>query len=229
MHTFYSNQIAGNEALLNLEETQHALKTLRHRQGDVIHVADGEGNLFSGNIEGTRNSCCVVSNLQRTEATDTLPKLHIFMALPKNLERFEWFLEKVTEIGVGEITPLISHRSEKFFAKQSRWNKILVSAMKQSGRLYLPKLNEPKKFSDAINTASEKKLIAHCIENISRKTLPFQMNKDSVISVFIGPEGDFTPEEVSTAESAGFESVSLGESRLRTETAGVVACVLLNI
>ena len=212
---------------MSLEETQHALKTLRHRDGDAIQITDGEGNLYQGVISGTKNSGCVVSSIVKLDATDTLPKLHIFMALPKNPERFEWFLEKVTEIGVGEITPLISQRSEKFFAKHERWTKILISAMKQSGRLYLPKLNPPQKFDDALTLDFQTKLIAHCIIDMERKSITGIVRNGS-IAIFIGPEGDFTSEEVSKALEKGFQSVSLGKSRLRTETAGVVACTLLN-
>ncbi len=227
MHLFYSNQISDTEALLSLEESLHALKTLRHRAGDVVHITDGQGNLFQGHIAGQKAKECIVLNLEKLPISDIRPPIHLFISMPKNPERFEWFLEKTTEIGVGSITPLNTHRSEKHFAKYERWQKILISALKQSGRLYLPKLLPAQKMEWVVKSDFNTKLIAHCISDIPRSPIS-ELPKSGEICLLIGPEGDFTSDEVNKALQNGFNSVSLGTARLRTETAGVVGCTLLN-
>ncbi len=150
--------------------------------------------------------------------------MHIAIAPTKNIDRFEWFLEKATEIGINEITPLICHRSERRIVKPERLLKVMTSAMKQSLKAYLPKLNLQKNFSEfQKNEFAGLKLLANCEENSSNHLSKY-CSAGSHITILIGPEGDFSPEEIEHAGKSGFRSVSLGNSRLRTETAGIVAC-----
>lgn len=228
MTLFYATEQSQNLLRFSPEEGQHALKTLRHREGDIIQVTNGKGDLWDARIVSGKPNDFSAEILQLKQQELQAPLLHIFMALPKNPERFEWFLEKTTEIGIGSITPLITQRSEKFFAKHERWQKILISAMKQSGRLHLPILNSEKKFKDCLSDSNPIKLIAHCIGHLERSPLAGYKDLNQATSIYIGPEGDFTEEEVKAAIERNFQPISLGNSRLRTETAGVVACTLWN-
>lgn len=228
MTLFYATEESQNLLRFSPEEGQHALKTLRHREGDIILVTNGKGYLWEARILSGKTNDFSAEIIKTIRQDLQSPSLHIYMALPKNPERFEWFLEKTTEIGIGSITPLVSQRSEKFFAKHERWQKILVAAMKQSGRLHVPILHQEKKFKDCLNDPNPIKLIAHCIDQVERFPLAQMENTGRATSIYIGPEGDFTEDEVKIALQHNFQSISLGNSRLRTETAGVVACTLWN-
>jgi len=224
MALFYVPNIAAGSVLPE-EESQHAVKVLRLQIGQEITVVDGVGGFYKAKITNPHPKYCGF------EITETIAgfgkrsyKLHIAIAPTKNIERLEWFIEKATEIGIDEITPVICRFSERKIVKEERLEKIITSAAKQSLKAYFPKLNPLCTFDELLKkcTASQK-FIAHCYEE-DKRLLQTEIEKGSDVLVLIGPEGDFSKEEVSKALSLGFVPVSLGESRLRTETAGVVAC-----
>ncbi len=226
MELFYSNRVEDHLAIINNEVYHHCMKVMRHNIGDELLVTDGHGKLFHTKIisdDKTESAVEILKTLK--EEIEPSPSIHIAIAPTKNNDRFEWFLEKATEIGVSEITPIICTRSERNQVKQQRLNKILISAMKQSMRLWLPKLNEIEKFENFLKVNSpliNSKFICHC----QSQNLPALKNRHRErenVRILIGPEGDFTLEEINLAESNGFISVNLGDSRLRTETAGLVA------
>ncbi len=223
MHLFYLPDVNGNEVELPREEAFHATKVLRLRAGDPIRITDGRGTFYEAvlrTLDAKQASAQILSS-----AHIPLPesRLHLAIAPVKQNERFEWFLEKATEIGIFEITPLLCERSERRELKTERLQKILVSGMKQSLGAYLPLLHEPVSFRDFCRrTASEARCIAHC--EPADKPHFFDIAKQHrQVQVCIGPEGDFSPAEIAFALENGFTPVSLGNSRLRTETAGIVA------
>lgn len=215
---------------LNEEESQHVLKVLRKKSGDKLFVINGNGTFCEAQIiqENTRN--CKIQVLKK-EIKQRLRNynLHIAIAPTKNIDRFEWFVEKAVEIGISEITPLTCFHSERRVLKEDRIMKIIISASKQSQEFYFPKLNKLTGFDEFIKQQrSEFKYIAHCYQD--KKILlwnHYQKNENALI--LIGPEGDFSEKEVEQAIKTGFVPVSLGESRLRTETAGIVACNTVSI
>jgi len=207
------------------EESQHAVKVLRLQVGEEITVVDGAGGLYKARITNPHPKHCSF------EITETILeygkrdyRLHIAIAPTKNMERLEWFIEKATEIGIDEITPVICRYSERKIVKAERLEKIIISAAKQSLKAYFPKLNPQCSFDELMKThQASQKFIAHCYEE-DKRLLQNEITKASDVLILIGPEGDFSKEEVQKALSLGFIPVSLGNSRLRTETAGVVAC-----
>lgn len=230
MQLFYCSDIAGDRYTLSEEESKHAVRVLRLAEGEPINITDGKGNLFHCTIISANPKRCEVS-VDKTPVTSIPPpfRINIGIAPTKNIERFEWFLEKATEIGVDVITPVFCRHSERAVLKTARLDKVIVSAMKQSLKTVLPVLNEPVSFSDIIKSASEQeKFIAYC-ETGEEALLAKLYTPGKDVIILIGPEGDFTPEEVDLARSNGFVPVSLGPSRLRTETAGVVACHTINL
>ena len=224
MALFYVPNLAAVHVLPE-EESQHAVKVLRLQAGDGITVVDGVGGFYNASIINPHPKHCTF------EITETVLefgkrdyKLHIAIAPTKNIERLEWFIEKATEIGIDEITPVICRFSERKIVKEERLEKIIVSAAKQSLKAYFPKLNSLCTFDELLkNHQTSQKFIAHCYEE-DKKLLQTEIQKSSDVLILIGPEGDFSKEEVQRAISLGFVPVSLGNSRLRTETAGVVAC-----
>lgn len=232
MQLFYTPHIQNGIAILDEVEARHAAQVLRKKVGDMMQLTDGKGNLYEGDIIELGKKTCIIGIKKTIESYNKRNfYLHFAIAPPKNIDRMEWFLEKATEIGVDEITPLICKRSERTVVKPERLNGILISAMKQSLKTYLPKLNEAIGFQDFMkNSISEKgqKFIAYCNDD-SVGLLSHEYEKGSDCVILIGPEGDFTAAEVGTAFAQGFKGVSLGKSRLRTETAGVVACHTVNL
>lgn len=231
MNMFYCPQAALNEYCeLDVQESHHLIKVLRKKQGEELYVFDGKGNLFDARIEriGKKTTTIhLVRHVERQE--DNRPRLHIAVAPPKNMERFEWLLEKITEIGVSEITPLLCKHSERRELRTDRLERILVSACKQSMHLTLPKLNtfiRFEEFTAAVNSGI-RKYIAYCNAKSIHLKDAYHGGFDAVI--LIGPEGDFTKEEVLLAEKREYETVSLGKSRLRLETAAVYATVVFNL
>jgi len=224
MALFYvPNLIAGN--VLPEEESQHAVKVLRLQAGDGITVVDGAGGFYKAIITNPHHKRCA---FEITETTLEFGKrnynLHIAIAPTKNIERLEWFIEKATEIGVDEITPIVCRFSERKVVKEERLEKIIVSAAKQSLKAFFPKLNPLCTFDELMKNHQDlQKFIAHCYEE-DKRLLQGEIQKSSDVLILIGPEGDFSKEEVQKAINVGFVPVSLGNSRLRTETAGVVAC-----
>jgi 16S rRNA (uracil1498-N3)-methyltransferase len=224
MQLFYISRIEGNACVLSEEESWHCTKVLRLKEGDEITLTDGRGNIHSGRLTRIHHKGCLVEITGTRNVAPGSWHTHIAMAPTKNIDRFEWFLEKATEIGIGEITPLFCEHSERETVKLHRLEKVLVSAMKQSLKAWLPKLNEPVKFREFISKERNgQKFIGYCeTGNESALAKLYIPGNDAVI--LIGPEGDFSKTEVEQACASGFVPVSLGTSRLRTETAGIVAC-----
>ena len=229
MHIFYTPDIENSHELPE-EEAAHALRVLRLQPGDEVMLTDGKGNFHRARISLAAHKRCLVDILE------TLPQpplwsghLHIALAPTKNMDRTEWFAEKATEIGIDELTFLNCRYSERKVLKTERIAKILVSAVKQSLKARVPRLNEMTDFKTFIRQPFQgQKFIAHCHEG-EKTPLKDLVRKGEGATVLIGPEGDFSEEEVRLAEEAGFIPVSLGPSRLRTETAALVACHILNL
>jgi len=222
---FYTPETSGTTCTLTPEESWHCVKVLRMNPGDTIFITDGKGNLLEGKIIAANPKACKIEFIAIREHTKKRSGyLHIAMAPTKNSDRFEWFLEKATEIGIDEVTPVFCEHSERLVLNRARHEKVLISAMKQSLKTHLPQLNEPARFNDFIvRPSSGQKFICYCETGKEAELLQgYRSGSDALI--LIGPEGDFSGREVNEAISAGFIPVSLGESRLRTETAGVVAC-----
>jgi len=224
MQLFYAPDLRGEHHVLDEQESKHLLRVLRKHIGDTITLTDGKGKFYTGELVNEDHRRC---ELRITDVKDGSGKrayhVHIAIAPTKNINRFEWFLEKATEIGIDVIIPLICQRSERKVIKAERLNKVITSAMKQSLKAYHPVLNEAMSFNDVIDSDfTGNKFIAY-VEEGEHPLLQslYKPGEDAII--LIGPEGDFSPEEVVKAKENGFRTVSLGESRLRTETAGVVA------
>lgn len=229
MQLFFTTEKEGNLLTLNEEESRHATKVLRLKPGSEIEVTDGTGVFYSCRILEADPRRCVASIVSERIGERRPWNLHIGIAPTKNTDRLEWFLEKATEIGIDEITPVICEHSERDSVKNARLGKILVSAVKQSLRATLPKLNLAIGFSDFVDKPSDaQKFIAYCGTGTEGELSQLYRKHQSAV-IMIGPEGDFTPVEVSGAIKAGFIPVKLGNSRLRTETAGIVACHTINL
>ncbi len=226
LQLFYDKNINQGDSHFTFDkiESRHIIKVLRKKVGDLLFITNGSGILFSAIIENANEKKCLVELTNEKQQTNQLNyNLHIAIAPTKNNQRLEWFLEKATEIGISEVTPLICDHSERKVVKTERLEKVIVSAMKQSKRFYLPKLNEPISFKKFIQEKNQGDLfIAHC-EKSDKKTLKSQLKKGTNITILIGPEGDFSINEIKLALENKFNPVSLGNSRLRTETAGIVA------
>ena len=230
MHLFYTPDLNHKiEYTLNAEESRHCIKVLRLNQDDIVYLIDGKGNFCTGKIINSNPKATLIKIIeQQSEYGKRNHYLHIAVAPTKNIERLEWFLEKAAEIGIDEITPLICDRSERKEVKTERLNKVIVSAVKQSMKAYHPKLNEAEKFKSFISAKrSGQKFIAHCMDG-EKSPLKDKMELRSEYILLIGPEGDFSPEELKMALTAGYFPVSLGSSRLRTETAALEACFEIN-
>ena len=226
---FYSDQIntAAQQFILNEETSKHVVQVLRMQNGERIQLTDGRGNLYTAEIVDDNRKKCGLKILSCSLQPFASKKVTIAISLVKNSTRFEWFLEKATEMGVSEIIPLICNRTEKQHFRQDRMKNILVSAMLQSQQTWLPVLQEPTKFSTYINIpCAAKKFIAHCEPGQPKTELSaYHPLSDAII--LIGPEGDFNMDEIELALQNNFLPVALGNTRLRTETAGVAAAALL--
>ncbi len=229
MHVFYTPDILTTHELPD-EEAAHCLRVLRLATGDKITLTDGKGHFYEAEITAHTTKKCEVNIISSTEQPPLWQgHLHIAIAPTKNMDRMEWLTEKITEIGIDEISFLNCRFSERKVVKLERINKILVSAIKQSLKAQLPQLNAMSNFSDFIKQPfSGQKFIAHCYEH-DKKLLKDVMIAGEDALVLIGPEGDFSEEEVEMAIKFGFVPISLGPSRLRTETAALVACNLMNL
>ena len=221
MHLFYNSHIQGDNFVLEEQESKHAIRVLRLVSGDQVILVDGRGNWYEATIVDDHPKRCSLQILNHT--TDYQPLnygLHMAVAPTKNLDRFEWFLEKATEIGVSEITPLICARSERRQVKMDRLEKILVSAMKQSLKAFKPVLHEPLSMADFLQKDHQGTLgIAHCYPQERRGIQELELS--GRYTMMVGPEGDFTEEEESAALAEAYLPFHLGDSRLRTETAAV--------
>jgi len=232
MNLFYTNNINDDVATLLEEEARHCTQVLRKKVGDVIHFVNGSGGFYTGEITEVHRKRCTIQITKNIQEYKKSPiHLHIAIAPTKNINRLEWFLEKATEIGISEITPLRCHHSERKNIRIDRLQKIMLIAMKQSLKAYLPKLNELTTFNDFIHTYNSTKsrtFIAHC-QTGEKPHLKDIASAGQNTTILIGPEGDFSSEEVALALQQKYEPISLGNSRLRTETAGIAACHILNL
>jgi 16S rRNA (uracil1498-N3)-methyltransferase len=227
---FYSEDLVTSQQIITLDEntSKHVVQVLRMNKGEQLQLTDGKGALVTAVIEDDHKKKCTVKNTGLKNTDAPIHKTSIAISILKNNARFEWFLEKATEIGISEIIPLICERTEKHHFRFDRMKNILVSAMLQSQQLWLPQLHEPQKLDDIIQKADQQqKFIAHCIDeekNSLNKLV--DLNAASQI-ILIGPEGDFSKSEISLALQHHFLPVTLGDTRLRTETAGIVAATIL--
>lgn len=230
MHLFYTPEITGNTFTISEEESRHCINVLRLRAGDIIHLTNGKGDLFETSITNPNPKQCTVKVISvQKEFGKREVKLHIAIAPTKSIPRFEWFLEKATEIGIDEITPLICQHSERVQIRVQRLEKVIIAAMKQSLKAYLPVLHEPVKYENFIHKPFEgQKFIASCDPEVTIH-LKTRYQRNSKVLILIGPEGDFSTEEITSAKKSGYIPISLGKSRLRTETAGIVACHTINL
>ena len=226
MQIFYAPDITGDTYTLNENESKHCIRVLRMTKGTGVRLIDGKGNLYEGIISIPDSKKC---KIDITEIINDFEKrnyyIHIAISTLKNPDRFEWFVEKSVEIGIDEITPLICRNTGKKAIKAERVNNLIISAMKQSIKATKTVLNEPCLFSDFLNRDFKGSLlIAHCNETFSRSKISEVCSKNENVLILIGPEGDFSDDEIDSAIKKNFISVHLGHSRLRTETAGVTAC-----
>ena len=220
----------GQKTIVLTEETsKHIVQVLRMRIGEMLQLTDGKGTLLTVTITDDHKKKCTVEVKEAVYKESQKNKATIAISLLKNASRFEWFLEKATELGISEIIPLLSERTEKQHFRHDRMKNILVSAMLQSQQVWLPELPEPQKLAAVIQFATqERKFVAHCIEG-EKSELKKVTQTNATQIILIGPEGDFSPEEVDSAVEQGFVPVSLGNTRLRTETAGIIAATLLMV
>ena len=230
MHIFYTPDITQNTYTLNEEESKHCVRVLRLPIGSLVNLVDGRGGFYTAEItsDNPKKVSLTILNVE-TEFHKRNHYLHIAVAPTKNIDRIEWFLEKATELGIDEITPIITDRSERRVVKEDRLNKVITAAVKQSIKAYHPILNEAISYSKFLNSPLEgEKLIAHCIDNEEKKYISDLVIPHEKYLILIGPEGDFTPEEVNLALNKGFKPLTLGDNRLRTETAALSVCFEIN-
>ncbi len=231
MDLFFATDIQDGLIILPEEEARHAVQVLRHRLGDTIGLIDGRGGYFEATIvEVGKKRCVARINREERHFQQRPCHLHIGIAPTKNIARFEWFLEKATEIGIDAVTPLLCEHSERRKLRIDRLEKVILAAVKQSQKAYLPVLRELTTYDDflATSTGAGQHFIAYLGEDV-KGTLKENYRPGQNVSILIGPEGDFSAAEISRALAAGYQGVSLGPSRLRTETAGVVACHTINL
>lgn len=226
MQLFYTPDVTPEttQYFFDSDESKHISKVLRKKEGDVLFVTNGQGYLFRTELVLANPKSCEVKILDFEKQTSKNYYLHLVVAPTKMNERYEWFLEKATEIGVDEITPVICDHSERKVVKEDRFDKIILSAMKQSLSCYKPILNPAIIFHEFLKAdITGQKFMAHCAEG-ERFSLKNKVEVRKEVTILIGPEGDFSEGEISAALAKGFAPVTLGDTRLRTETAAIVAC-----
>ena len=232
MNLFFTDHIVDNIAILGKEESRHCVQVLRKKEGDAIRIIDGKGGWHEAIlIDANKKSCTARIEKSTLEHKKRTFHLHIAIAPTKNIARLEWFLEKATEIGIDEISLVLCKHSERKIVREDRLEKILLAATKQSLNAYLPKLNTLQALKDFLNqepSPTAQQFIGYCGEDVNT-LLQENYTKNKDVIILIGPEGDFTIEEVALAQAKGFSAISLGANRLRTETAGIVACHTINL
>ena len=233
MHIFYQPDLTQNEIFLDEEESKHCVRVLRMKKDDEVELIDGKGSSAIAKIIDDNPKRCVLNIINRkSHILNRTYKIHIAVAPTKNFDRMEWFIEKAVEIGIDEISFIECKNSERVKVNMQRWEKVAISAMKQSKQFWLPKINDVRKSDEVMKELSDEelKLIAFCETDI-KQTLHHQITKSSnhQITILIGPEGDFTKDEIDFAIKNNFKTVSFGENRLRTETAALYACMVINI
>lgn len=229
---FYIDDFDGTRKslVLNEENSRHIVQVLRMKAQEHLHLTDGKGNLLTATIINNHKKHCEVSVTEVAFIEKNLPETAIAISLLKNNNRFEWFLEKATELGINTIIPLICSRTEKEKIRIERLQSILISAMLQSRQTWLPQLQAPVQFKHFIGNekfiTASKKFMAHCVANEKRQLQNLSKNNSIIL---IGPEGDFTEEEIELALQHNYQAVSMGNTRLRSETAGIVAATILKL
>ncbi len=230
MQLFYHPNITASSQVItfNKDESRHIVLVLRKKEGDILHTTNGNGLFFTLQLTLAHPKKSIAKVVSSKKQPPLSYSLHLAVAPTKSNDRFEWFLEKATEIGVTQITPIICDHSERKIIKPERYEKIIISAMKQSVKAFKPILNNACKFTDFILSEAVKKIplsfIAHCEEDVQKKSLKSMLLPKQKVVILIGPEGDFSPKEIGFAKQHHITPVHLGTSRLRTETAAVVAC-----
>jgi len=228
MQFFYEEGLSPNNAsfILSEETSKHCIQVLRMKVGEQLMLTDGQGSIITTAITKEDKRACMVQRIAITAIARPARRICMGISLLKNTSRFEWFLEKATEIGVSEIIPLLCARTERQHFRLDRMRSILISAMLQSQQAWLPLLHEPTALNKITASATQQqKLVAHCIETQKQQIGGLVIANDALM--LIGPEGDFTPDEIDSCLQHGFTPVTLGNTRLRTETAGIVAAALL--
>ncbi|TLP80546.1 16S rRNA (uracil(1498)-N(3))-methyltransferase [Maribacter sp. ACAM166] len=229
MQLFYNPNLKENDTIFTFDskESKHIIKVLRKKNGDELWITNGKGFLFQAKVIGENIKKCEVELIASKKTYPKVHSLHLVVAPTKMNDRYEWFLEKATEIGVDEITPIICERSERKTVKLERMQRVIESAMKQSLQTFLPKINEPISLTEFLEKpVTGLQFIAHCEES-ERHELKRRIVADQDLTILIGPEGDFAPSEIKSALGKGYLPVSMGKTRLRTETAAIVACTLV--
>ncbi|MDA7777775.1 16S rRNA (uracil(1498)-N(3))-methyltransferase [Flavobacteriaceae bacterium] len=205
------------------EESKHLAKVLRKKTGDQISITNGNGLEWQGELIHVSQSVTIAKKIKATQHNPPSKLIHLAIAPTKNNNRMEWLIEKLTELGIASITPLVCDHSERKIDKALRFEKIAIAALKQSQQFYLPKINKLCAFSNFVAEATKTGYIAHCGSNPKKNLASYDLDEEEV-TLLIGPEGDFSPLEIEEAEKSGFISVSIGNQRFRTETAGLLAC-----
>ena len=232
MQLFYAADFTAPEYTLSEEESRHAVKVLRLVEGDTLHITDGRGSLYRCEVASAHQKHCLVRVVEHFDEFEKMPyRLTMAVAPTKNIDRYEWFLEKATEIGVTEVVPIVCEHSERKVIKAEREEKVITAAVKQSLKAYHPHLAEITPFAKLVRAEfTGRKFIAHCGDAVKEKRyLASTLRKGEDVMILIGPEGDFSPEEVQLAVANGFEEITLGTQRFRTETAAVVAVDMVSI
>lgn len=229
---FYHNQPLKDNALVQLDEdnAKHIVQVLRMQVGEALRITNGMGDVADAVITDAAKKRCAVTLTKVTHNEPAKHKLHLAVAFTKNTSRNEWLLEKATELGASSIIPLMATRSEKERVRAERWTTILVSAMMQSQQYYLPMLAAPTKFADVLSQYKHvpQKLVGHCIDEVPRTALTKAMQAGKETIVLIGPEGDFTADEVKQCADNGYAGITMASQRLRTETAAMNVCAYFN-
>ena len=227
MQLFFNPDITEKDQLITFpkDESKHIIRVLRKNEGDLLHITNGKGLLFQAEIINDDAKQCVARILSHEVQPAPPYYLHMIVAPTKMNDRYEWFLEKAVEIGVHEITPVLCEHSERKVVKIERYERVLLSAMKQSLHLHFPKLNDAVTFRDLMEKdLNGTRFIAHCEQVTQKPYLQKKVHPQQQVNILIGPEGDFSREEIDLALTKGWKQISLGDSRLRTETAAIVAC-----
>jgi len=229
MELLVDTTFSASSTILCEEESKHCISVMRHRVGDEVNVTNGCGKLFRCTIVDANSKKCKLTINEIVDCHKPTHHLHMAVAPTKNTDRFEWFVEKAVEMGVGEITPIICEHSERNHLRLDRLQRLVIAACKQSLKFYLPRINEPCKASELIATATEQqKFILHCEQQ--QKQHLFNLAQKGLSSlVLIGPEGDFSKSEIQQAQEHNFMEATLGDERLRTETAAMVACHTIDL
>jgi len=227
MQLFYLKELLSDakHSFFDKEESQHIAKVLRMREGQLLEITNGFGDWFEVELTQAHEKKCAFEIINHQKVESPKNGLHLVVAPTKMNERLEWFLEKATEIGVQQISLALCDRSERKNVNIQRLTKILVTAMKQSKQYYLPQINDLLPLKEIVKSAQEsQKFIAHCEEDFSKNQLKDLLKSQQKTIILIGPEGDFSPKEIEFAKNLDFQSCALGHTRLRTETAALVAC-----